>query len=168
MLSRLHTEERGFGLLELLMSMTMLSVGILATIAALNAGAITLQRASKISTATTLADAQMELYRAVKYTAIGLEPGLYSTASADSLYAGSAPTGTVDTSCGSTSLAECKPMQTVNGPDQRSYRIDSYIVAQTPTGGRPLKTVRVIVRDGSDLSRALVRQESTFDESTGS
>src|SRR5438874_12771311 len=72
MLSRLRN-EKGFGLLELLMAMTMLNIGILALVAAFNSGAVALQRASRTSTAAALADTQMELFRAITYATIGLD-----------------------------------------------------------------------------------------------
>ena len=66
--------ERGFGLIELLIAMVMLNVGILAIAASFNAGIVSLNRSSKISTALTLADSQMELYRALTWSAIALDP----------------------------------------------------------------------------------------------
>src|SRR5689334_23276241 len=65
--------ERGFGLIELLMAMVMLNIGILAIVAAFNSGMLALNRASRISTASALADSQMEVYRAITYNAIGLD-----------------------------------------------------------------------------------------------
>ena len=167
MLTRLRRDEQGFGLVELLMAMTMLSIGLLAVIAAFSSGAFALKRASQTATATALGDKQMELYRAIRYDAIGLEPGLVTTANADALYAANGPSGTVDTSCADATKTECKPMQTVTGPDNRTYRIDTYVVRSSLSNTREFKTVRVIVRDGSDLSRALVREDSTFDLATG-
>ena len=64
--------SEGFGLIELLISMLMLNIGILAIVAAFNSGALALKRAGEISTASVLADKQMELYRALKYTEIAL------------------------------------------------------------------------------------------------
>src|ERR1051325_1987118 len=66
--------ERGFGLVELLIAMVMLNVGILAIVAAFNSGTFALKRASRISTSTALADKQMELYRALPYASISLDP----------------------------------------------------------------------------------------------
>ena len=63
MIARLRSQE-GFGLIELVISMVMLNVGILAIVAAFNSGAVALRRASEISSAAVLADKQMELYRA--------------------------------------------------------------------------------------------------------
>jgi type II secretory pathway pseudopilin PulG len=170
MLKRLRKEEHGFGLIELVISMVILNVGLLALVAAFNSGSVALKRAGQVSTATVLADKQLELYRGIKFTGIGLQSGLVTTANGDSLYVANWPSGTADTtSCTDATKPECKPMQTVVGPDGRSYRIDSYVVSNPVSGGtRPVKTVRVIVRDGLVPSRNLVRAESTFDESTGS
>jgi Tfp pilus assembly protein PilV len=176
-LSRVRSNEDGFGLIELIMAMTVLNIGILATIAALNSGAVSLQRASKVSTASALADAQMEQFRALKYDSIGLYD--VATADGDTTYKTDvARNYGVDTmfslaSCqGTTFPVECKPIQTVAGttsPDGKAYRIDTYIVEKAPTGtSRVLKVVTVVVRDGNKLSKALVRSQSTFDRSTGS
>lgn len=175
-LLRLHKDESGFGLIELVMAITMLNIGILACVASLNSGAIALQRASKVSTASALADAQMELFRALKYESIGL----YDTATADgdSTYKNDVgrnwPNDTMFSvaSCsGTTFPVECLPIQTISGttsPDGKAYRIDTYVVENAPTGtSRVLKVVTVVVRDGTNLSKALVRSQSTFDRSTG-
>src|ERR1051326_4537707 len=70
--SRVHGEA-GFGLIELLISMVILQIALLAIVGAFGAGSVALGRASKLSTATALADQQMELYRAMPYDAIGLD-----------------------------------------------------------------------------------------------
>jgi Tfp pilus assembly protein PilV len=171
--------EQGFGLIELLISMMMLNIGILAIVAAFNSGAIALRNAAATSTAAVLADKQMELYRALKYPEIALDTTAVATANAETTYqcelanrinpAGSC--GGVNqqtqqlTTCG-TMTPQCNPRQTVAGPDQRSYRVDSYVVAQTPPTGRPVKLVTIVVRRASDL-RALARVSSTFDQSSG-
>ena len=67
-------QEAGFGLLELLMAMTILNIGILAVVGAFNSGAVALRRSGQISTATVLADKQIELYRALTYGSITLDP----------------------------------------------------------------------------------------------
>jgi hypothetical protein len=142
---------------ELMIAMTILNVGILALVAALNSGAIAIRRASKVATATTLADAQMERYRALTYDAIAtVAPEV------DALYAAAAPTGTPDHSCADGALPECDPIRPVTGPDAKPYRIDTYVVKGTlDEGSRELKTIRIIVRDGADPASTLVRQEST-------
>lgn len=171
--------EEGFGLLELVISMTMLNIGILAIVAAFNSGAIALKNAGEISTGSVVADKQMELYRALKYTEIALDSASVTTANGDTTYQCDAankidPTG----ACGGANqqtqqlktcgvmTPQCNPRQTVTGPDQRSYRLDTYVVMQTPPTGRPVKLVTIVVRRTPDL-KMLARVSSSFDESSG-
>ena len=65
--------EAGFGLIELLISMVILQIALLAIIGAFGAGAVALGRAGLVNTAAVLADTQMELYRSMPYDAIGLD-----------------------------------------------------------------------------------------------
>ena len=60
--ARVRTEE-GFGLVELLVALTILSIGIFALVAGFSSGFGAINRASKTSTAGTLADQQMETFR---------------------------------------------------------------------------------------------------------
>jgi Tfp pilus assembly protein PilE len=175
-LNRVRRDDGGFGLIELIIALTVLNIGILATVAALNSGAIALQRASKISTASALADAQLEQFRGLQNTMIGL----YDTAAADAdlTYRNDVARGygndtmfAVASCTGTTFPVACDPIQVVEGassPDAKRYRIDTYVVEKAPSGtSRVLKIVTVVVRDGSDLTKALVRAQSTFDASTG-
>jgi Tfp pilus assembly protein PilV len=183
-------DEEGFGLIELLMAMVMLNVGILALVAAFNSGAVALKRASHISTASAIADTQMELYRALTYAQIGLDPT--NLAAVDNTYkcdtalkpsgANACPntvtacavTATcvdynVATKASACALNECTPSRTVtaaSSPDHYPYRVDSYIRYMTPSGGRQLKEISVVIRDGNTLTTVLARQTSTFDPST--
>ena len=165
---RLRMDQGGFGLIELLIAMVILNVGLLAIVASFQAGIITLGRASRVTTAAVIADQQMELYRAVTYDSIRL---------AAATIPGSAPY-TSDTAYNATQITtptcsgppypnECNASQTVTGADNRSYRLDTYIVQTAPTGGRAVKRVTIVVRDGGNLSKVYVRQASTFDQSTG-
>jgi Tfp pilus assembly protein PilE len=166
--------EKGFGLLELLMAMTMLNIGILALVAAFNSGAVSLQRASRTSTAATLADAQMELFRAVTYTAVGLDST--SVSGTDTLYQNDYVLGgslandlLATTGCtGSPLPYQCIATRTVAGADHRSYRVDTYVTQTTPPNGRAIKLVTIVVRDAKTPFRTLAREQSTFDLSTGS
>jgi Tfp pilus assembly protein PilV len=160
--------DQGFGLIELLIAMIILNVGILAIVASFSAGIVTLNRASRVTTAGLLADQQMELYRAIKYDSIRLAsatiPGVapYTT---DSSYSASQ---VVTPACAGPSYPnECNASRSATGADGKPYRIDTYIVQTTPTNGRPVKQVTIVVRDGSNLSRVYVRQASAFDLSTG-
>ena len=168
--------ERGFGLIELLMAMVMLNIGILAIVAAFQSGMFALNRASKISTASALADSQMELYRAITYSSIALDAtalgSVDNTYKCDSALGASCPNSTsseVTATCSGSPLPnECVPSRTVTGADRKTYRVDSYVVMTTPANGRPLKVVTVVVRDGNALSaRPYARITSTFDASTG-
>jgi Tfp pilus assembly protein PilV len=181
--------EEGFGLIELVLAMFILNVGILALFAGFNSGAISLRRASHISTAASLADSQMELYRALTYAQIGLDST--SIAAVDNTYkcdaaldpsSGVHACPNVITTCSANcadwtttvkatacALNECTPTRIVNNansPDHYNYRIDSYIRFKTPTNGRQLKQITVVVRDGNDTTKTFARQTSTFDPST--
>jgi type II secretory pathway pseudopilin PulG len=157
--------EGGFGLIELLLALTMLNIGLLAVVAAFSSGIVSLNRASRITTAAVLADGQMELYRALTYASIRLDPGSIPGAApytTDTAYSGSQVTGT----CPSTP-DECNASRSATGADGKTYRIDTFIVSTTPTGGRPVKRVTVVIRDPNNLSISFARQVSTFDQSTG-
>ena len=132
--------------------------------------------ARKISTASALADQQMELYRALTYSAIALDTtslaSVDNTYSCDSALGGSCPnstSGEVTTTCSSPLPNQCLPSRSITGADRKPYRVDTYITTTTPTSARALKIVTVVVRDGSKLSaRPLARLSSTFDQSTAS
>lgn len=157
--------EGGFGLIELLMALTMLNIGLLAVVAAFSSGIVSINRASRITTAAVLADGQMELYRALTYNAIRLDsatiPGSapYTT---DTAYNATQVTG----AC-SGSPPECNASRKATGADGKDYRVDTYIVNTTPAGGRTIIKVTVVVRDWNNLTLTFARQVSTFDPSTG-
>jgi prepilin-type N-terminal cleavage/methylation domain-containing protein len=186
-MSRLRRQE-GFGLVELLIAMTVLSVGIFAVVAGFSSGYVALARATRVSSSSVLADAQMERFRALTYPWICL-----STGSSESTYTAAAPSGTVVPSCSSTDPTLVPIQGAKTGPDNRTYRIDTYVVWNCPIGGtlstsspdttsapgcragstlvsRPVKLVRVVVRDGAPTltSKVYVQEESTFDERSGS
>ena len=183
--ARLRAED-GFGLIELIMAMVMLNVGILAIVASFNSGAVALRRASHVSSASALADQQMEGYRALLYSQIGFDTsqmgGLDNTYKCDSVLGASCPNtvtscatatcadGTTPTlTCGSAN--QCLPSRTATGstsPDGYSYRVDSYIVFATQASGRQLKQITVVVRDGNTPSKTLARLTSTFDKTVSS
>ena len=182
-MTRLRRNEAGFGLVELIIAMTVLNVGLLALIAAMNSGALALARASQLSTAAALAEAHMELYRSLTYNEIRIDDTTLA-ADDDATYTGdaawNAAIDVVDvspwTACPSPGPRECDPSLVVAGPDGRTYRVDTYIRLDDPgvtgSGGaavtaRDVKYVTVVVRDGTNVTRTLVRQESTFDQSAG-
>ena len=176
--------EAGFGLIELLLAMTMLNIGILALVAAFNSGAVALGRASKVSNAATLADTQMELFRGMKYTAIVQDTTEWNSAvaasswTADSVYQSNmkapitSPKALVSTVSGGVCAGTpvpiaCDPSRVVTGADDRSYRVDTYLYYDAPAGGQQLKVITVVVRDAAATNKSLARLTSTFDASTG-
>ncbi|HXV56263.1 MAG TPA: prepilin-type N-terminal cleavage/methylation domain-containing protein [Gaiellaceae bacterium] len=97
-------DERGFGMIELLAAMTIMLVGVLAVFALFHSGLVQLRRASTVTTAGALADAEMERFRAARFDTLGLDatevaalvtaenPDVYS---ADEAYAPDSSTTTV-------------------------------------------------------------------------
>jgi type II secretory pathway pseudopilin PulG len=174
-------EESGFGMLELLMAMVMLNVGILAVVAAFSSGNAALARANRISTAGALANKQMEVYRGLHYDNIVFVTTEWNAAIADATYTADtvyqesmaspvtpkALVPSVSTCPASVPSTACDPSYTTEGADHRSYRVDTYLYFDTPSYGRQLKTVTVVVRNPDDLTRTFARASSTFDPSTG-
>jgi prepilin-type N-terminal cleavage/methylation domain-containing protein len=100
--------QHGFGMIELLAAMTVMLIGIFAVFAVFQAGMIQIRRASTVTTAAAIADAEMEKQRALLYGAIGLDntdvAAADSTYKADSAYkADTAPTTTLASAITSTS-----------------------------------------------------------------
>jgi hypothetical protein len=169
-----HRGQEGFGLVELLIAMTILTVAAFTILAAFSSGLTALQRAARTTTAATLADADMERMRAIRYCDIWLtavpDGGLYA---ADAAYNGGAQVEL--TSCTGAPPEPAIPASVERpGADGRTYRVDTYVVEGRPrdAGGeievsRPVKTVTLVVRDPASSLRILTRQSSTFDESTG-
>src|SRR5215216_2782238 len=127
--------EDGFGLVELLIAMVVLNVGLLAIVAAFQAGIVTLSRASRVTTAAVLADQQMELYRAITYDSIRLAPATIPVAApytSDTAY--NASQITTPTCSGPPYPDECNASRTATGADNNSYRVDTYIVQTAPSG----------------------------------
>lgn len=167
--------EEGFTLIELLIAMVVLTVGILALIAAYSSGYTALNRATRVSSARLVADQQMERYRAVQYSAIQLNTTCGGSCTEDTTYTGDAAySSTAQVSGCSTTDSTCLPTQTKLGPDGKSYRLDSYIAYNCWSGTlstspsvtcgagnpAPVKRVTVVVRSSS--LTVPVREQSTF------
>ncbi len=152
-------QEGGFALIEMLIAIVVINVGLLAILLALTSGATTLRRSAETSTASAVADRQLERYRAVAFGSIHLDTA--SLAATDATYQGDAAysASQVTQACG-TLTPVCTPTQTVTGPDGRSYRVDTYIVSATPAGGTAVKQVTVVVRR-SGTTAPLARVVST-------
>jgi type II secretory pathway pseudopilin PulG len=158
--------------MELLLALTILNIGLVALVASLNAGVIAVKRASQTATAASLADKQMELYRAIRYSAILLDDNATknltdATYKADPVLAGNVNNSVTTTTACSTMPDYCNPSHVVAGADHKQYRVDSYVTWLTPTSGRQLKLVTIVIRAPQSPFKTLARQQSTFDESTG-
>ena len=152
-------DEGGFALVEMLIAIVVINIGLLAILLALTSGMVTLRRSAETSTASAIADKQLEKYRAVTFPSIFLDTA--ALAATDSTYQSDAAysASQVNQTCG-TLTAVCTPSQTVTGPDGRSYRVDTYIVWTTPSGGTAVKQVTVVVRK-SGSTATLARVVST-------
>ena len=164
-------DEQGFGLIELLIAMTVLAIGILALFAMFESGIRSITRASTVTTAGALADREMENFRAIRYTAIGLPDDQVLAAptpyTGDPAYTAVAANRVALVACGTSPCTMKVPVQTLSGADGRSYRVDTYITWQVVGGGRAVKLVTIVVRDGADPTKVWARTASSFDESTG-
>ena len=173
----------GFGMIELLAAMVVLAIGILALFAMFQSSSTQLRRAAITSTASALADSQMERFRAVRYDTIGLDAA--DVAAADAIYTGqsdgafmaiSSPENQVDSTvvvakCPATPCTESVPTEQVTGADGRAYRVDTYITWKPVTNqagvvGRNVKLVTIVVREASS-NRVWARVSSSFDELAG-
>jgi type II secretory pathway pseudopilin PulG len=176
---RLEGEE-GFTLIELTLAMLVLTIGILALVAAYSSGYVALKRATRVSSATVLADTQMERFRALQFTAIKLNTSCGATCTQDSTYTADTAYSSANqiTGCATTDQS-CLSTQTLTGPDNKSYRMDTFIdwacasgtLTTTPsvscsTGQNPVRVVTVVVR--KTTGGAWVREQSAFTSLTGS
>ena len=162
------------------MAMVMLNVGILAIVAAFSSGNAALARASQVSTATALANKQLESYRGLIYDNILFTTTEWNAAIADSTYkADTAYTSNMQSPVAPKALVPtvtncptnvpttaCDPSYTLTGPDRQSYRLDTYLYYDAPGGGAQLKTITVVVRPSAFTTRTFARVTSTFDSST--
>jgi len=182
-LRRRLADERGMGLVELLIAMTILAVAVGAMMSLYVSTARSMQRAGQRGTALTLAEKQMEIYRTVPFAQIridstriptGTDPYVTTHSSDPTIpsSSGQAVGGqNGDTACPSPAVAACQPTQTVAGPDHRSYRVDTYVeyvsadasfTHVAPAAGLTLKRVTVVTRDAGNTAQILARASSTF------
>ena len=149
MLRRLAKSEGGFGLVELLIAMVVMSIGITAIVAGYSSGILAVDRAKVSTTAGALADRQMEAYRQGSFAAVpaAVPPAVITPPT---------PHGYWMQVDGSWSCAIDNSSST--GPP-------------TPCPGtpasRPVKLVTITVREGSDTGQLLFSESATFDSSTG-
>jgi type II secretory pathway pseudopilin PulG len=168
-------------LVELVIAMMVLSVGILALVAAYSSGYVALNRATRVSSATLVANSQMERFRALQYSAIQLNTGCGASCTEDATFTGDTAYNSAAqvTGCSSTTESTCLPTQTKTGPDGKSYRLDTYIeyscvsgsLTTSPLGcgsGNPYPVKRVTLVVRSSTLTTPVREQSDFTAFPGS
>jgi prepilin-type N-terminal cleavage/methylation domain-containing protein len=145
--TRLRADE-GMTLIELLIAMTILSIGIAALVAGFSSGVVAINHSRLTSTAGSLADQQMELYRQASFASLptATQPATTPTGPDGHTY-WMQVTGTWTCAVGTYSPG---PPASCSG---------------TPTS-RPVKSVTINVRDGSASARLLFSETTTFDSST--
>ena len=142
-------EETGMGLVELLVALTVLTIGIFALVAGFSSGIDTNRRASKTSIAGTLADQQMELFRRGSYASIAAVS--VSKTGPDKRTYLLESFVTLARVCGDGSLDSV-----------------SSCAANGGAVGREVKTVTIRVHDGpTSAAKTLITESSTFDQSIG-
>jgi Tfp pilus assembly protein PilV len=128
-------DERGVGLVELLIALIVLNVGLFATLGAFTSGGLALQRASHVSTASAIADRQMETFRDGPYS------GIPTTAGSLAVNASTTPAS----------------------PDGNAYLV-TWTPGSTFSGSTNVKGLTLNVYSGSTAlaSKLLVTTSSTF------
>lgn len=187
----LARRQEGFGLIELLASMVILSIAVAALLTAFTASDLSLRRAGDRGTATTLAERQLELYRKLAWEEIRIDasqlsvaadvPAPYLTASATDDWFPKLPPADPNpqVAAGSDGTLpcplppavvvppECDPVQNVPGPDHHRYRIDTYIKYGPPSAadGTQIKTIKrvwvVVYRVNGDGSLSRLARASS-------
>ena len=144
--------EEGFGLIELLIALTILAIGIGATLAVFASSIITLQHASKAGTALTLAERQLEAYRAMPFICV---PRGGSIAMPPAPACSAAPTY-------SGFPNPYASTQSVSGPDAPDHR--SYTVTTAVSSSTTNPQITVTVAQSSAPSTALATESSYFSD----
>jgi prepilin-type N-terminal cleavage/methylation domain-containing protein len=155
-LQRRWKSDDGFGLVELLIAMTVLVVGISGIVAAFSSGMVALRNASRVSAAGAVADKKMETFRAQTFAAIAAGTTTSSPVGPD----------------GRTYWVQVVVVDNTCDAQQAGWTLDTTVTPAVCREGtvavsRPVKLVTIVVRDGSSTARLLFRESSTFDASTG-
>jgi Tfp pilus assembly protein PilV len=168
--------EAGFMTIELMVSIVLITVALLAMMAAYMGAFASLHSSGRTSSGGLLAENQLELYASLPYSSIGLDTStLNSVKSTDANYstdeAALQGTGADVTITGCGTSAQCGPVQTVTGADHHSYKVETFIrsLANNSETGWTEKVVTVLVRDRTQSGTPIVFKEQTaFDHGPAS
>ena len=163
-LRTLAASEEGFGLIELLIAMTVMVIAIMALVAGFSSGMVALNRASRASTAATVADIQMEGYRKVKYTDASLVPTCVRARRPPPSAWFRSPACRRRPTAAATQSERRFPSTAPSG--RSAGRFPSSPSCAGAGAARPAKLVTIVVYDPS-TSQELFRESSTFDQATG-
>ena len=142
--ARLRAEE-GMTLIELLIAMVVTSIGVAALVAGFSSGIVSINHSRLTSTAGSLADQQMEIYRQASFDSLPTTPqGATTPTGPDGHTYWMKVDGSWTCAVGTYSAGTC---------------------SGTPAS-RPVKSVTINVRDGSASARLLFSETTTFDSST--
>jgi Tfp pilus assembly protein PilV len=159
MRTRIQQEESGFGIVELVVACVVITVALLAIAAAFETGVVSIRAAANRTVAAKLANAQVERYAALAYTSIGLDattltntttsgnPSYSSTYVSDRTALNAITSGTDVTISGCGATAQCLPVQTVTGTDNKSYMLETFVRDVVSFGTWTERIVTVIVRN---------------------
>ena len=161
-------DESGSMLLELVISMLVLSVAVGALLSLYVSTNLSLRRSSIQGNALTLADKQMEVFKTLPFASIGIQAN--PTVTSPDPYVTSPPSNLTAGQQSSIASAQVKAglvpsTQTVTGPDNRTYRVDTYVFSTTISGRTALQvTIGVrLVTNGTVDSKLGATANSAFD-----
>lgn len=161
--------ETGTMLIELVIGMMFLAVAVSALLAVFASTQLSMRNAGIEGTALTLAESQIETYKTMAYNDMKIstatipgsgDPYLTANSSDSTIPSASGQFGggtSSSTACATptTPIADCA-VQTLAGPDGRTYRIDSYL--HEVSG---LKTLTVAVRQVQGGTPGAIRARAT-------
>lgn len=161
-------------LVELVVTMVVLSIALLALMASYDQAFFSLHSSAKTSSASLIAESQLELYAALPFASVGLDAStLGAVKSSDSTYASDESalpgSGSDVTISGCGGAAQCAPVQTVTGSDRHSYKLETFIRSLVNIVNADATTwnetvVTVVVRDLSESgSPKVVTMQTAFD-----
>jgi prepilin-type N-terminal cleavage/methylation domain-containing protein len=171
--------DAGFGLIEMLIALTLISVGIAAALSVFGSSIVSLQHAAKEGSALALADRQLEAYRAMPNECLpqDLVANLGYTTPAQAL-----PTGSISSTCASpytppsytdprdptnttpfpNPYAAVQNVSTTVSPDHRAYTVTTDPTANSSYCGGALQIViSVTLQNATEI---LARETSCFSE----
>jgi len=152
-------DESGFSIVELVVAIMVITIALLAIAAAFETGVISIRAAAGRTVAAKLANAQVERYAALGFTSIGLDATTYTSTKtsgnqsyssayvSDEAALNAVASGTAVTISGCGSAAQCLPVQTVTGTDQKSYKLETFVRDVVSFGTWTERIVTVIVRN---------------------